>query len=502
MANTFNPLDAVKAIFDDKAQWQEAYKKGDKNKADEVAKHAQNYYKQLIDSGYTDVAKAMEGASTMENAKYILDNFAKSLNPTTPTTPNVDTSSITGKINHVFGRQDSNMETMTKKYDTLENYIYSNPYESEEAKSIMANYKFQGKKASDNAVASGGASNGGNIDSYASANANRQQLAFTNAGNQVVLDNFNSRINNIRGALSDMGVYLQNQEKGMQDTIGLQRTEEQRVFENDETSKNNDVSRKKTVSEVTGFAPNEWVDANNPFLDENGKLKPEYENIDFSVVIDNAKKNGNTELYNQAMVARGKKIYGNYEKYGKYDDGNYTLNGAQQTEAGRQFDKSAELTDKELDNTKELTQAEIEANERNNKRDNTTKLTVAQMDALAKEAQESETFDDVVYALKLDDKDYGAKQFLNTVIKPYWNSDGNYKIVETASKINKDENGNIVSYGTNGDELPLRTLLEENKSSITKDGASKILLLFDDYDEAWVNGIEWKQTGEGYVPPQ
>ena len=43
--------------------------------------------------------------------------------------------------------------------------------------------------------------------------------------------------------LADLGVYLQNQDKGMQTTIGIQQEEGQRLFENDQTAKNNEVAR-------------------------------------------------------------------------------------------------------------------------------------------------------------------------------------------------------------------------------------------------------------------
>jgi len=52
---------------------------------------------------------------------------------------------------------------------------------------IMDSYKLQGDNAANGELASGAAANGGNIDSYAAANANRQQLAFTNAGHQAAL---------------------------------------------------------------------------------------------------------------------------------------------------------------------------------------------------------------------------------------------------------------------------------------------------------------------------
>jgi hypothetical protein len=51
----------------------------------------------------------------------------------------------------------------------------------------MDTYNLYGDNAANGALATGAAGNAGNIDSYAAANAARQQLAFTNAGHQAAL---------------------------------------------------------------------------------------------------------------------------------------------------------------------------------------------------------------------------------------------------------------------------------------------------------------------------
>ena len=68
--------------------------------------------------------------------------------------------------------------------DYLNNFdVTKQPY----YEGIMAQYKLGGANAANNAYAQGAANNAGNIDSYAAANANRQQLAFTTAGQQAAL---------------------------------------------------------------------------------------------------------------------------------------------------------------------------------------------------------------------------------------------------------------------------------------------------------------------------
>ena len=90
----------------------------------------------------------------------------------------------------------------------------------------------------------------------------------------------------------------------MQNTITLQQNESQRLFDNSETAKNNDVARKSEIASVTGYAPDEWVISNNPYMNDDGTIKDEYKNVDFSAVMAQAKASGNTAAYNAAATAR------------------------------------------------------------------------------------------------------------------------------------------------------------------------------------------------------
>ena len=485
----FDASKAIQGTTESKKLWHEANAKGDEQGKKKAHEAANMYRKLLADNGYGDIAKSLAEVD-VAGAEAILKSFK-------------DTSTINSKIDTTFDSQVTNMNDMKKKYNYLEDYNYNhNHYESDIGKSIMENYKFQGKTASDNEVASGGASNGGNIDSYAAANANRQQLAFTNAGNQAVLNDFNTRINNARGILNDLGGYLQNQEKGMQTTIGIQQSEEQRQFENEETKKNNQVDRDVKTSEVTGTVPTSMSLRDNPYLNDDGTVKNVH-TTDFSLIIHNAEEALKTEKDPDKIkdlkqtiewATQARLIKTDMDEYSRWRN-TTTAVAPKQTESGRQFDKNAELTEKEINTTADLTREEIQANERMNNATNTTNQMIAQWEALAKEAQNAETFDDFSSKLKLSN-DYGAMQFLYDVVEPYWNMSQSekIKIVDDPSSVNKDKDGNVVSYGADGNEFPLKTLLEANKNSITKDGASKILLAFKEYDEEWVKKIEWKTT--------
>ena len=426
-----NAQEAIKRIADYKTQWNDANKSGDKATADKLAKKSQVYYQSLRDSGYSDLADAME-KTNYQGAKQIYDDFMKSttVTPTTPETPKtgvdvaksempeaVDTSSITGKINDLYGIQRSDRGTMAKKYDTLEDYNYNhNPYESDIGKSIMANYKYQGDVASDNAVASGGASNSGNIDSYASANANRQQLAFTNAGNQAILEDFNSRINNARGILSDLGVYQQNQDKGMQTTIGLHQTEEQRKFDND-----------VKTSEVTGVVPKSMEYGNNPYFNADGTLIDPH-NTDYSQIITNAREKLKTttnptdranleQTIRDATQARAYKIL-HVDGYGKWAP---TMETVAPTET-----LPSKVTNKELDNKKDTEDKQIDADLKKNENDNNTTVKVAGMNnetelkaSKGASGDGEETWEDALKQYNLSDN---AKSILTLVAKDAWSN--------------------------------------------------------------------------------
>lgn len=76
---------------------------------------------------------------------------------------------------------------------------------------IMDQYKLGGYNAAQGAYANGAADNGGNIDSYAAANANRQQLAFTTAGQQAALQAAQQNATNWQNLYSQMSQDLNNQ---------------------------------------------------------------------------------------------------------------------------------------------------------------------------------------------------------------------------------------------------------------------------------------------------
>lgn len=254
------------------------------------------------------------------------DNYVKKMGITK--TPDVQYNeglvNIQKKVNDIFSLTQSDHDAMNEKYNRLEEYGYSNPYDTDIADSIMADYKWKGQQASNEAVASGGGSNSGNIDSYAAANASRQQLAFTNAGKAAVLEDYNQRIANIQNILNNLGAYNQSIYDTQHQNVQLDMQNNQRIFDNNETSKTNEFNREAQKAEITGYIPKTWADSDNKFLNADGTLK-EVDGIDYQEIINNAQaayeKTGDTsylKTINDARVARAKKVLEHFDKYGQY----------------------------------------------------------------------------------------------------------------------------------------------------------------------------------------
>ena len=270
-----------------------------------------------------------------------LDSAFKDYIKRTNTPPTSTT--VSEKVNSLWGLQNADYGDLSdmykKEYENLKN---TNPFTTEEAKSILAKYDLAGLQNRDNTVASGSSSNGGNIDSFAAANALRQQASLVNQGQMTVLEAYQQKLNHAKSILDGLGVYQQNNYKSMQDTIGLQSNEEQRLFENSETAKNNDVARKSEIASITGNVPDEWVVSDNPYMNDDGTIKEQFKNVDFKAVMNAARASGNTKAANYAAQARYYKLMSDYDKYGQYDDADYIVPGSKQSEPARQFDRQIE----------------------------------------------------------------------------------------------------------------------------------------------------------------
>ena len=262
MASTYNPYSDIQKVYNAKVAWNQATTDEERKRQNEIANAAR---KNLETYGYSDVANQISaGGADATAVRKVLEQYSPTTTSYSTTLSNpelqtINNNEVRNKTNQLWGIQNDDRETMVGKYNKLEDTAYSNPFTTDEAKAILSKYDLSALKGRNNALASGSSSNGGNIDSYAAANAMRQQSALINQGQMAVLDAHNNKINNVKGILESLGVYQQNQDKGIQNTIGIQQTEAQRLFENDETAKNNEVARLSEQASVTGYVPNEWT---------------------------------------------------------------------------------------------------------------------------------------------------------------------------------------------------------------------------------------------------
>lgn len=393
----YSPYSDIQKVYNAKVAWNKATTDAERKRQNDIATSAR---KNLIAYGYSDVANQISASGADATAaRKILEQYA----PTTKTNTNknltapastaltnselitTNNNEVRNKVNNLYGIQENDRQTMAKKYNKLEDTAYSNPFTTDEAKAILAKYDLAGLQGRDNAVAGGGASNGGNIDSFAAANALRQQAALVNKGHMTVLEAHNNKINNVKSILESLGVYQQNQDAGMQKTIGIQQQEGQRLFENDETAKNNDVARKSQIASVTGYTPTEWTYDNNIYLNKDGTVRDEFltDEFDatggFTTIINNAKaklatttdatERANLQAtINAAQQAKALKTFSS-PKYSKYA---HEVQGVSPTitEARRESEQSNDTVLKTLDiesaDKRYVADAELKANAENN----------------------------------------------------------------------------------------------------------------------------------------
>ena len=382
---SFSRDDAINSIVDLKKQWADANAAGDETKKNEAAKNAQEYYNKLYSYGYGDVAdelnKSDYTAAKGVRDKYLkmdksngtdyLTNLAGSYGLSSTDVANLmkyDSAtgqftfggknignadavidgvgywSDTGVLKNVWDDYVStsgitkskstmvdqgNADITTKYQEIFDTAANENPYETEVGKSIMGKYNLAAIQGRENQLASGAATNGGNIDSFSAANAMRQQAALIYQGQDAVLAAHQQKIDNAQKILEGMGVHIN------------------RIFEQDETAKNNEVSRNVAVSEVTGYVPNEWAIKNDDllstYLNEDGSFKTEYEDVDFQQLINNAKAAGDTETARKYAIIRTRKMLGNMAEYGKYmNEGDTAYMTPQETAAVKQANANRE----------------------------------------------------------------------------------------------------------------------------------------------------------------
>lgn len=365
--NDYNPYSDVLGIYNAKVGYNKATTDEERKRQNEIATAAR---KNLEAYGYEDVAKQLSATGADATAarkimEKIKEQYAPPETVTTKNTKYASNTLDTGIDNEAYNNRVSSASTkndiyfntvqndhsnVNDKYQGLYDYANSDITQTDEYKSafknIMPEYNLKAMQGRDNAVASGGASNGGNIDSFAAANALRQQTAITAKGqalaHQMGLEAANSRVNNVNNILSNLGVYNSSVYSAMSDNINNDRNIYNDITNNEQTALNNETARLSEQANVTGYVPNEWTIKNdavyNEFLNPDGTFKTEKEGVDIQALINQTTDPATKQ---KLAVVRAKKALGNLNKYGQYlNQGDIAFMENQKTEAADQFDKN------------------------------------------------------------------------------------------------------------------------------------------------------------------
>lgn len=220
---SYNPYNAVKSISDLKGKYHTAKELG--GDYAQYQNEAVKYYDELRKNGQQGVADELAASDYIKSLDILgrykadtsVDDFYDSLTKigTGETAPKAS-ETVTDMLDAWKGADDVRVDLTADHYktgkdqlDRINNFDYTEqPY----YKPIMETYNLYGDNAADGELAVGAGANGGNIDSYAAANAARQQLAFTNAGHQAALaaaqqnqGNWTDLYEIMGGNITDMG---------------------------------------------------------------------------------------------------------------------------------------------------------------------------------------------------------------------------------------------------------------------------------------------------------
>lgn len=208
----YNPYEDVKRISELKGSYHTAKEKG--QDPSPYANEAVQYYNNLRNNGKGDVADKLAGVDYTGSLEILkgynapteydwydnlvgqkVEEASKPVRSETVdqimSTYEKNNNLLNGQVskdangNYVSGAYADLYGQAARQMDTIMDMDFTQKpwYEN-----LMAQYQLGGRNAAQGALASGASGNSGNIDSYAAANANRQQLAYTTAGTQAALD--------------------------------------------------------------------------------------------------------------------------------------------------------------------------------------------------------------------------------------------------------------------------------------------------------------------------
>ncbi len=194
----YDPYKAAEQIVRNKGRWSGAVAMG--KSGDEYHERAKYYYAELRNNGYSGIADKLEESSYGEALEY-LDTLEKESG----------TYDARGELAASSANRESLENRRAELYDRLMreyNSLYSdaeNGKLSAEGERIMSEFRQAGENAAGHAVADNAAGNGGNINSYAAANAHRQMTDYIKAGSEAASKAENERTGRLLSVLD--GIY-------------------------------------------------------------------------------------------------------------------------------------------------------------------------------------------------------------------------------------------------------------------------------------------------------
>lgn len=199
----------------------------------------------------------------------------------------VDKSGKTWSNDTVYGQNMQNAtQNLQDTYNTKSNrsnelwgYVKSDPFETKTADAIREIYGIKGDNASKNSIASGASENGGNIDSFAQANANRWKAYYNSLANQNIMDYKKNNVADMRNVIND----------DVANALNI-TNQQMSAAQGAENTRQNEFQRNYNKAQLMGY----WDDVmntggtmsyKNAYLNDNGTLKDP--SIDYQAIEDN-----------------------------------------------------------------------------------------------------------------------------------------------------------------------------------------------------------------------
>lgn len=209
--------DTAKSIVEQKGKWHTATSKGEDASA--YANAAKPSYAALRNNGAGDIADKLEQLDYTQALDY-LNTLEVEKEPLT----------YADQLDEMYGSQANKSDKTFATIETDKSTLFSdwNDYLADVRagytgtdyyNSIAQTYAELGDEAVLGALASGGAENAGNIDSYAKAQAQRQQIAYKNAGEAAALDQYNAIMANLYGGITGKADTAKNAWSAMQSNV-------------------------------------------------------------------------------------------------------------------------------------------------------------------------------------------------------------------------------------------------------------------------------------------